>query len=265
MLARGKTNLKIEEIRMHKHHEIHRVKPIMPALCRIRQGKKVINWETHTLTVDNNQIILFPCGYEFYIENYPEAGLYLAEMLYLPIDLIESFQKLYTVTDQIRNKTSFFLPQNPELIYCWEQLKTSVSRGFSTKIQEHLAMGVLLSLGVNHVNHLLLSYSKQSLISRCYNLLLSEPGTKMDSKQGCSISLHFCFYITSPSSKRGGKFQSILDDVRLNNALSAIQTTVKPISEIARENGYKCPSRFTERFHNRFNITPREIRKASRE
>ncbi|HAX4977194.1 TPA: hypothetical protein ACIX1L_004895, partial [Escherichia coli] len=26
-----------------------------------------------------------------------------------------------------------------------------------------------------------------------------------------------------------------------------------------------CPSRFTERFHNRFNITPREIRKASRE
>ncbi|STI48359.1 DNA-binding transcriptional regulator; DLP12 prophage [Escherichia coli] len=40
MLARGKTNLKIEEIRMHKHHEIHRVKPLMPALCRIRQGKE---------------------------------------------------------------------------------------------------------------------------------------------------------------------------------------------------------------------------------
>ena len=96
MLAKDKTNLKIEEIRMHKHHEIHRVKPLMPALCRIRQGKKVINWETHSLTVDNNQIILFPCGYEFYIANYPEAGLYLAEMLYYPIDLIEKFQKFVT-------------------------------------------------------------------------------------------------------------------------------------------------------------------------
>ncbi len=94
MLAKDRTNLKIEEIRMHKHHEIHRVKPLMPALCRIRQGKKVINWETHSLTVDNNQIILFPCGYEFYIANYPEAGLYLAEMLYYPIDLIEKFQNL---------------------------------------------------------------------------------------------------------------------------------------------------------------------------
>lgn len=84
----------------------------------------------------------------------------------------------------------------------------------------------------------------------------------MDSKQGCEISLHFCFHITSPSGKQGGK---LLDDVRLNNALSAIQTTIKSISEIARENGYKCPSRFTERFHNRFKITPRELRKASRE
>lgn len=87
----------------------------------------------------------------------------------------------------------------------------------------------------------------------------------MDSKQGSEISLHFCFHIASPSGKRGVSFQSILDDVRLNNALSAIQTTVKPISEIAGENGYKCPSRFTERFHNRFKITPRELRKASRE
>ncbi|HBB3505715.1 TPA: AraC family transcriptional regulator, partial [Escherichia coli] len=26
-----------------------------------------------------------------------------------------------------------------------------------------------------------------------------------------------------------------------------------------------CPSRFTKRFHNRFKITPRELRKASRE
>lgn len=34
-------------------------------------------------------------------------------------------------------------------------------------------MGVLLSLGAHHVNCLLLSDIKQSLISRCYNLMLS--------------------------------------------------------------------------------------------
>lgn len=54
MLVRGKTNLKIEEIWMYKYYEIYRVKPLMLALCCICQGKKVINWEMYTLTVDNN-------------------------------------------------------------------------------------------------------------------------------------------------------------------------------------------------------------------
>lgn len=173
-------------------------------------GKKIINWETHSLTVDNNQIMLFQCGHEFYIANYPEAGLYLAEMLYFPIELIEKSQNFFAVTDQTCNKTGFCLPQNPELIYCWEQLKISIFRGFSTQIQEHLAMAVLLSLGVNHANYLLLSDSKQSLISHCYNLLLSEPGAKWTANKVARLSLHFCFHITSPSGKRGGKFSKYI-------------------------------------------------------
>lgn len=40
MLAKDKSNLKIEEIRMHKHHEIHRVKPLMPAFMSYPSGKK---------------------------------------------------------------------------------------------------------------------------------------------------------------------------------------------------------------------------------
>ncbi|EDS91376.1 helix-turn-helix transcriptional regulator [Escherichia albertii NBRC 107761 = DSM 17582] len=265
MLVKGRANLRIEEIRMHKRHEIHRVKPIMPALCRIRQGTKIINWETHSLTVDNNQIVLFPSGYEFYIANYPEAGLYLAEMLYLPIDLMERFRNIYAVTPLARHTTGLCIPQNPELIYCWEQLRTSVSRGFSTQLQEHLAMGVLLSLGVNNVNYLFLSDSKQPLINRCYNLLVSDPGAKWTADK---VARHLYISVSTLHRRlanEGVSFQSILDDVRLNNALSTIQTTLKPISEIARENGYKCPSRFTERFHNRFKITPRELRKAAKE
>ncbi|MWJ52142.1 helix-turn-helix domain-containing protein [Escherichia coli] len=128
-----------------------------------------------------------------------------------------------------------------------------------------LAMGVLLSLGAHHVNCLLLSDSKQSLISRCYNLMLSEPGTKWTANKVARYLYISVSTLHRRLASEGVSFQSILDDVRLNNALSAIQTTVKPISEIARENGYKCPSRFTERFHNRFKITPRELRKASRE
>ncbi|EGH1073445.1 helix-turn-helix transcriptional regulator, partial [Escherichia coli] len=93
----------------------------------------------------------------------------------------------------------------------------------------------------------------------------SEPGTKWTANKVARYLYISVSTLHRRLASEGVSFQSILDDVRLNNALSAIQTTVKPISEIARENGYKCPSRFTERFHNRFKITPRELRKASRE
>ncbi|WP_250206343.1 helix-turn-helix transcriptional regulator, partial [Escherichia coli] len=92
-----------------------------------------------------------------------------------------------------------------------------------------------------------------------------EPGTKWTANKVARYLYISVSTLHRRLASEGVSFQSILDDVRLNNALSAIQTTVKPISEIARENGYKCPSRFTERFHNRFKITPRELRKASRE
>lgn len=85
MLAKDRTNLKIEEIRMHKHHEIHRVKPLMPALCRIRQGKKVINWETHSLTVDNNQIIYFPVDMNFILRITQKQVFILQKCFIIPL------------------------------------------------------------------------------------------------------------------------------------------------------------------------------------
>ena len=85
MPAEAVSRVTLQEIRMYQSHELHRVKLLMPALCRIRQGRKVVSWEGHIDTANNNQIILFPSGYEFGIANYPDAGFYLAEMLYLPV------------------------------------------------------------------------------------------------------------------------------------------------------------------------------------
>ena len=74
--------------------------------------------------------------------------------------------------------------------------------------------------------------------------MLSEPGTKWTANKVARYLYISVSTLHRRLASEGVSFQSILDDVRLNNALSAIQTTVKPISEIARENGYKCPSRF---------------------
>lgn len=81
-------------------------------------------------------------------------------------------------------------------------------------------MGVLLSLGAHHVNCLLLSDSKQSLISRCYNLMLSEPRTKWTANKVARYLYISVSTLHRRLASEGISFQSILDDVRLNNALS---------------------------------------------
>lgn len=264
MPAEAVSRLMLQEIRMYQAHELHRVKLLMPALCRIRQGKKVVSWEDHSDIANNNQIILFPSGYEFGVANYPDAGYYMAEMLYLPVELIQRFRQFYPFSPQEENKSGFCIRQNDELLYCWDQLKTAVQLKISDQLLEHLAMGILLTIGKNNISHLFLSHSRDSLVHRCQNLLLANPGAHWTAQEVARLLFISVSTLHRRLAAEGESFQNLLDDVRLNNALTAIQSTLKPVSVVARENGYMCPSRFTARFQKRFGITPRALRRASK-
>lgn len=265
MPAEAVSSVTLQEIRMYQTHELHRVKLLMPALCRIRQGKKVVSWESHSDIANNNQIILFPSGYEFGIANYPDDGLYLAEMLYLPVELIQRFRQFYPLsTPQEEKKSGFCIRQNEELLNCWEQLKTAVQLKVSNQLLEHMAMGVLLTIGQNNITHLFLSHSQDSLVHRCHNLLLANPGAYWTTQEVARQLFISVSTLYRRLATEGESFQNLLDDVRLNSALAAIQSTLKPVSVVARENGYMCPSRFTARFQKRFGITPRALRRASK-
>lgn len=258
------SRLTLQEIRMYQAHELHRVKLLMPALCRIRQGKKVVSWKDHSEIADNKQIILFPSGYEFDLANHPDAGCYLAEMLYLPEALIQRFRQCYPLTPQEEHKPGFCVRQNDELLYCWDQLKTAVQLKFSERLLEHLAMGILLAIGKNNISHLFLSHSRDSLVHRCQNLLLANPGAHWTAQEVARLLFISVSTLQRRLAAEGESFQNLLDDVRLNNALTAIQSTLKPVSVVARENGYMCPSRFTARFKKRFMITPGALRRAAK-
>ncbi len=59
----------------------------------------------------------------------------------------------------------------------------------------------------------------------------------------------------------GTGLQDIKDQARLSYGLHLLQSTLKPIGYIAEACGYQSQSRFTERFKQRFGLTPRELRK----
>ena len=54
---------------------------------------------------------------------------------------------------------------------------------------------------------------------------------------------------------------AIRDSVRMGRGLHLLQTTMAPIGRIAESCGYQSQSRFSERFRQRFGLTPSELRK----
>lgn len=56
-------------------------------------------------------------------------------------------------------------------------------------------------------------------------------------------------------------FQELKDNVTLGQGLHLLQSTQHPISYIAAECGYQSQSRFTQRFKDKFGLTPTELRK----
>ena len=254
--------LSMQEICSQQTHELHKVKFLQSALCRIRQGKKVIEWRSHAETADTSQVIVFPAGYELHLTNISDGGRYLSEIIYIPLSIIKRYLKHYSFSPRNNGVQSFCIKLTDELEYCWEQLKFALDHEYSPHLLEHMVSGILLLLRNTTAANIFLDLPGNTVTARCQDLLVLSPSARWTARD-VAEQLHMSTStLHRHLAAEGEKFQRILDDVRLGNALNAIQTTSNPISEIARDNGYQCPSRFTSRFQKRYQITPRALRQA---
>jgi AraC-like DNA-binding protein len=55
-------------------------------------------------------------------------------------------------------------------------------------------------------------------------------------------------------------FRQIVEEVRMAHALGQLQTTSRPIGEIAQNSGYQSGSRFTARFRQHYGLLPKHVR-----
>ncbi|AKA37276.1 transcriptional regulator [Yersinia ruckeri] len=254
--------LSMQEISSRQAHVLHKVKLLMPALCRVRQGKKIIEWQGHTETADHSQLIVFPAGYELQIANIPAGEGYLSEIIYIPLSITNFYLKHYPLPHKKKDVQRFCIKLTNELEYCWKQLKFALDHDYSSQLLEHMLLGLLLILRETSAANIFLDSSDNTVTARCQDLLILSPSARWSART-VAEQLHMSVSTFHRHlAAEGGSFQQILDDVRLGNALNAIQTTSKPIGEIARDNGYQCPSRFTSRFQKRYQITPRALRQA---
>ncbi len=145
-------------------------------------------------------------------------------------------------------------------IQAWDQLLAAISADAPPVLRTHYGEAVLLGLCLGGQLGPLLMGRNDPLCERVQQLVMGNPQrdwTVADVAQHLNLGEST---LRRQLANEGDSFRNILEGVRLATALQWLQTTSRPIGEIAGTCGYASASRFAVRFRSHYGLSPRELR-----
>ena len=99
-----------------------------------------------------------------------------------------------------------------------------------------------------------------TLSSRLRDLLITAPGDNWPEKKAAHALGRSQATLRRHLAAEASSFREILAETRMLHALRLLHSTDASIGNIARDSGYACQSRFTQRFRERFGFPPSAVR-----
>jgi AraC-like DNA-binding protein len=251
-------------IEARRAQTLRRVPVFQSALCRVRQGTKLLEWGARQARAGTGDVVLMPAGQELGVANLPGAQGYRAEVLSFSPALIARFRARHggLVDTQLHQAAtaSLCVPLDVHAAQAWDQLMTSLANGAPAALLAHQAEGLLLALALGgHCGPLLLD-RRDPLAARVQQVLLLDPGADWSVAKVAS-KLHVgASTLRRQLALEQRHFRTILEGVRLGLALQELQSGSLPIADIAAACGYASPSRFAARFRQHYGLSPRDLR-----
>lgn len=236
-----------------KVQNILNVPIIKPLLIFVLDGEKNLG--------DNSEIIC-PKGSFVFLSNSPTIN-----MRNIPQDH-EYFAVL--IDFDYEDFTSFKAPPNKAKQYCLGEIDSVLEKSLEQFIEWSLfAPKEVWSLRKRellqtfyHLGHDVFSLAKTTSVTHRLHEMIS---LKM-AEEVTVDDLCYQLAISDSTLRRklkaeGTTLQKIKDQTKMGHGLHLIQTTDEAIGLIADQCGYQSQSRFTERFKQRFGLTPTALRK----
>ena len=225
-------------------------------------SKRVVSRSQGEMIGEEGDLLIFPPGSMVTMENRPVLNdSYRAVGVCFSDDLIASVfsdQRADTGAGGIQILRA--VPHRPAGIL--EIIEDTLHReDLPESIRHHRLLEPLVWL--RHKGYHLFSQGEELPLSRVRRLIesdLSYPWRTSDVAEHLAMSEAT---MRRWLARSGQGFARILMNTRLERALSLLQTTSTPISQIALDCGFKTPSHFSDAFRKRFGIRPKEIRSAA--
>lgn len=159
-------------------------------------------------------------------------------------------------------KTDLCVPLDTHTTQAWDQLLASINANAPDALRTLYGEAVLLSLCLGGQLGPLLMGRNDPICERVQQMLMGSPERDWTV---ASVAQHLNLgesTLRRQLANEGDSFRHILEGVRLATALQWLQTSSRPIGEIAGACGYASASRFAVRFRSRYGLSPRELRAA---
>ena len=250
-----------------KPQKIAKVAFSKPAALLVVSGSKELDLANRRYVAKAGELLIVPAGVEFWMAKYPDpaSGLYQGLGFRFDIETVEEFQRSYGRGLESWNLAPNWRAPASEAMLEWivQWLEWSGKYPPSIQVQRHRLVELLLHLAQAGLAGNVLVSCNPSWRQRIGQLISVDPSRAWRCEDVCRT-----LGISESAMRRhlqveGSSFRDILEETRLMASLTLVHETGLTICQVADAVGYRSQSRFTDRFKERFGVTPTALRRTA--
>ncbi|MDF3822460.1 AraC family transcriptional regulator [Leptospira sp. 96542] len=232
-----------------------------PSLILLRRGRKTVRVGSKTLVLSPGDAIAIAPGTTCDVQNETERGQFESTWIVGATSIISTMESAYPHHKKLKDVAAL-QGLGSEFMQSYERACLAITSPDRVPqyIAEHRMQEVLAWLA--HSGWVFDPEPPSDLHAKIRRMIGAAP-----EKAWVSKDLAHALAMSEATFRRrlatlGQSFNDILIDVRMTTALTLLQVTDHPISDIAYQVGYESASRFSVRFKKRFGFSPTAVRDA---
>lgn len=228
-----------------------------PAIVRVLQGQKQLRRADESLEARPGELLYLPAGTRVDVRNVPAQGAYEAEGVILSFELARYLPPLAEAREP-QEVRKLRVAEHEELDAALTRCLEAFERGFPAAVQRSRLLELVAWLGEAGIDPFVAASDVRLRLKRMLGERPAHPWRLPDVARRLGMSDDT---LQRHLRREGTGFQQLLLEIRMDHALVLLWTTERPLAIVAEQSGYDSPSRFAERFRERFGVLPSELRR----
>lgn len=230
-----------------------------PSLIVVLKGTKTLRWDGHSCRIEAGEAVALASGGLFDVENHPAPdGEYQASWFAWHGDALAAHAPA-AGSRPVRDMLLLGAVE-PAFMASFEHAREAIGDavGVPDAIARHRLAELLAWIALRGGHFA--TNPQASVKQRVRALLGRAPEQDWSAAAVASALAMSEATLRRRLTAEASSLTSLLVDVRMSLALSLLQSTDRPIVQIAQDAGYASPSRFAVRFRERFGFAPTAVR-----